>query len=495
MKALPTLVIGLAAYWHTAVAFHAALPSLLRARAPGGTSISMAIDASRIKAISLDVTGTILVHRDPIMETYAAAAVWAQLPNPPTVEELKPAFKKAYYKHNTDSPCFGHAEGLSSRQWWVRTVRSVLELCGRDNYTDAEFDRFFRRVYQHYGSLQGYERLPDAQDFLDWAMTDSSFTMGITSNTPMRTMETVLPMTGHMDYFKWYVCSQDVGVEKPGAEIFERAYQEAQFWLGPLDKDQILHIGDSLAGDYCGAKAFGFQALHLDRSENARVTVYQDWLEAPDYPGKSQQDIRDNTITDLSQLRALLTAAPPAAKASSAAPEDVIPPAKREYMARLEFQRRRREEAEEAERRRQQSAAKAAPQPPASPPQASATPPANPTAPALPLDINVDTGAYNDANQVDRTGMEGHVTKVQANDILVFCLRMSAVSARGRLSECVCACACTKRKEKAGAYGWGGRRGEWKRDSEIDLVVPPGTGRRTNLQGPRCRENRAWGAN
>ena len=57
--------------------------------------LCMAIDASRIKAISLDVTGTILVHRYPIMETYAAAAVWAKLPNPPTAEELKPAFKKA----------------------------------------------------------------------------------------------------------------------------------------------------------------------------------------------------------------------------------------------------------------------------------------------------------------------------------------------------------------------------------------------------------------
>jgi hypothetical protein len=60
------------------------------------------IDASRIRAISLDVTGTILVHRDPIMETYAAAAVWAQLPDPPTAEELKPAFKKAYFKHLTE---------------------------------------------------------------------------------------------------------------------------------------------------------------------------------------------------------------------------------------------------------------------------------------------------------------------------------------------------------------------------------------------------------
>jgi FMN phosphatase YigB (HAD superfamily) len=40
-----------------------------------------------------------------------------------------------------------------------------------------------------------------------------------------------------------------VGVEKPGREIFERAYEEAQFWMGPLEKDEILHIGDSLEAD------------------------------------------------------------------------------------------------------------------------------------------------------------------------------------------------------------------------------------------------------
>jgi hypothetical protein len=73
---------------------------------------------SKVRAISFDVTGTILVHRYPIMDTYAASAVWARLPNPPTSAELKPAFKKAYFKHLTESPCFGAKEGLSSRQWY-----------------------------------------------------------------------------------------------------------------------------------------------------------------------------------------------------------------------------------------------------------------------------------------------------------------------------------------------------------------------------------------
>ena len=48
------------------------------------------------------------------------------------------------------------------------------------------------------------------------------------------------------------------------------------------------------------------QALHLDRSSNARVTVYQDWLEAPEYPAKSEADILAHTVKDLSEVRALL---------------------------------------------------------------------------------------------------------------------------------------------------------------------------------------------
>jgi hypothetical protein len=115
-------------------------------------------------------------------------------------------------------------------------------------------------------------------------------------------METVLPMMGLTESFNFFVCSEDVGAEKPATKIFERAYQEAQFWLGPdLRKDEILHIGDSLPADFCGAKAFGFQALWLDRSGDSRVTVFQDWLKAPEYPGKCEADIRQHTIQDLSE--------------------------------------------------------------------------------------------------------------------------------------------------------------------------------------------------
>jgi len=75
------------------------------------------LDIKKIKVISFDVTGTLLVHKEPIMKTYAEAALWARLDNPPTEFELKPAFKKAYYKYNTEMRCFGYHNNISPRKW------------------------------------------------------------------------------------------------------------------------------------------------------------------------------------------------------------------------------------------------------------------------------------------------------------------------------------------------------------------------------------------
>ena len=160
------------------------------------------------------------------------------------------------------------------------------------------------------------------------AAAKDKYTKGITTNTPIRTVETVLPMLGLHEYFNWFVCCRDVGVEKPGREIFDRTFLEAQFWHPELRREEVLHIGDSLAADFCGARAAGFQALFLgkcrdlyfirfimfsffyflswnagvDRSANPRVTVYQDWLTAPDYEGKSQEDIALYTVNSFADV-------------------------------------------------------------------------------------------------------------------------------------------------------------------------------------------------
>jgi REG-2-like HAD superfamily hydrolase len=273
---------------------------------------------SQIRVLSLDVTGTLLATREPVIQSYYNAALWARLPNPPSESEFKNGFKLAFKERCIESPCFGGVEGISGREWWRETVARVLHHTGRPQdsyYTPEEFDRYFRRVYQHFGSPRGYMVLDDAQFLLASIKKDNfdndggnGVLMGITSNTPTRHMESVLPMLDSLhDHFSWFVCSQNVGYEKPAAEIFQASYDEAKFWLPDLKKEEILHIGDSYTCDYCGAKAFGFQAILLDRSNNPSVTAYQDWLEAPDYLGKSLEDVQENTITSLREVLPLLS--------------------------------------------------------------------------------------------------------------------------------------------------------------------------------------------
>jgi len=269
------------------------------------------LNVSKIRAISFDVTGTLLATKEPVVKSYHDAALWAKLSNPPSQEQLKQGFKVAFRERSIESPCFGAVEGISGRDWWQQTIRRVLQHAydndNQINYTEEEFQRYFRRVYQHFGSPAGYRVLEDAQSLISAieASRSSDLVLGITSNTPIRHMESVLPMLNSFhDNFSWFTCSQEVGYEKPSAPIFDDALAKAKFWLedSDLDPESILHIGDSYACDYCGARAYGFQALLLDRSKNPSVTAYQDWLEAPDYPGKSPEEANANTITSLEEV-------------------------------------------------------------------------------------------------------------------------------------------------------------------------------------------------
>lgn len=121
------------------------------------------VDFKRVKVLSLDITGTLLVHADPIAKTYIAAAHWAMLNDPPTEEEMKHAFKKAYKQTCESFPCFG-ASHSGERAWWLSLLHLVLKDCGR-SYSEEDVLRYFRRVYQHYGTPSAYETLSDAGKF------------------------------------------------------------------------------------------------------------------------------------------------------------------------------------------------------------------------------------------------------------------------------------------------------------------------------------------
>lgn len=105
------------------------------------------LSLKNIKVVSFDVTGTLLIHKFPIVETYSDAAKWAQLQNPPKAAELKEPFKQAYKTMSKQYPSFRIDDDLySSRRWWAQTLKMTLELSGR-HYNNADFDRYFRYGY------------------------------------------------------------------------------------------------------------------------------------------------------------------------------------------------------------------------------------------------------------------------------------------------------------------------------------------------------------
>jgi TM2 domain-containing membrane protein YozV len=64
------------------------------------------LNGNVIKAISFDITGTLITHRDKIEDIYAKLAIKMKLPNPPTAEELQPAFRISYEDTMKKYPCY-----------------------------------------------------------------------------------------------------------------------------------------------------------------------------------------------------------------------------------------------------------------------------------------------------------------------------------------------------------------------------------------------------
>ena len=62
------------------------------------------------------------------------------------------------------------------------------------------------------------------------------------------------------DYFLFQIYSDETGFSKPNKEIFQVVFNKIEN-LKPIEKREVLHIGDNKIADYNGAIEFGFDAL------------------------------------------------------------------------------------------------------------------------------------------------------------------------------------------------------------------------------------------
>lgn len=80
--------------------------------------------------------------------------------------------------------------------------------------------------------------------------------------------------------FDAFAISEEVGVEKPDARMFEHALQ--QLGIGPQAYGRVIMVGNNLARDIRGANRLGLISVWLDWAPRRSKTPADGW-EVPDY--------------------------------------------------------------------------------------------------------------------------------------------------------------------------------------------------------------------
>ncbi|VEJ08916.1 pyrimidine 5'-nucleotidase [Actinobacillus delphinicola] len=90
--------------------------------------------------------------------------------------------------------------------------------------------------------------------------------MGIITNGFASMQQARLDFTKTAKFFDLLIISEEVGVPKPQTGIFSAAFDQIQQRF-PVQKSQILMVGDSLSSDIAGGNAFGFDTCWLNQHQ------------------------------------------------------------------------------------------------------------------------------------------------------------------------------------------------------------------------------------
>ncbi|KAI3455783.1 hypothetical protein Pfo_012446 [Paulownia fortunei] len=225
---------------------------------------------TKLRLITIDVTGTLIAYKGELGDYYCMAAKSIGLPCP-DYKRVHEGFKLAYTEMATKHPCFGFAEKIPNIVWWKTCVRDSFVRAGYD-YDEETFEKIFRRIYATFGSSAPYTVFPDSQPFLKW-LRGKGIIVGIVSNAEYRYQDVILPALGLHQGLEWDfgVFSGLEGVEKPNPRMYQIALERA----GNIAPEEALHIGDSMRKDYLPAKSVGMHALLLDRFKTSDAETWR----------------------------------------------------------------------------------------------------------------------------------------------------------------------------------------------------------------------------
>ncbi len=178
-------------------------------------------------------------------------------------QRLKAAISQHFFGDGTDAPTDENRELARWRSIVADTLPGVRE---------SEFETLFHELWHRFATAENWRLFDDALPVLD-RLKASGYQLGLASNFDLRlaTITEQLEIFGHFDQM---LISSQVGWSKPSRHFYGSATRQLQM---EKQRDRILMIGDTLAGDVIAAKEAGWDARHLVRDhETALIELTKD---------------------------------------------------------------------------------------------------------------------------------------------------------------------------------------------------------------------------
>lgn len=111
--------------------------------------------------------------------------------------------------------------------------------------------------------------MPDAEEVVRYLA--ARYPLTIVSNGFLECQYHKVEHTGLATYFKHVILSEEVNIQKPQPEIFQRAIEANRAELPDLQPSEVVMIGDSYTSDIAGAKAAGIDSIWVWNKETTEA--------------------------------------------------------------------------------------------------------------------------------------------------------------------------------------------------------------------------------
>ncbi|MDR7092676.1 HAD family hydrolase [Hydrogenophaga laconesensis] len=209
------------------------------------TPLSLALDARRVRAITIDLDDTLWPIWPTIERAEGVLAAWLTAHAPATAAKWADpvALREVRNQMHLTRPDLAHDLSALRRE----SIRLVLTQSGDDPaLAETAFDVFF-------AERQRVELFEDALPALEWMAKRYPVVALSNGNADVHRV-------GLGRHFHAAFSAREFGVGKPDARIFHAAADAAG-----VRADEVLHVGDDIDLDMVGALGAGMQGAWVNR--------------------------------------------------------------------------------------------------------------------------------------------------------------------------------------------------------------------------------------